>query len=91
VPGGGFVFFGADFFQFQVSRRGVSVRVSLLFVFAFVLFCFSFLFVCVARAHGCGGCSRVAVARMRALAAVFSCVVLAVWQACDKAWRLLSS
>ena len=89
VPGGGFVFFGADFFQFQVSRRGVSLRVSLSFVFAFVLFCFLFLFVCVARAHGCGGRSRVAVARMRALAAAFSCVVLAVWQACDRAWRLL--
>nr|DAV34784.1 MAG TPA: hypothetical protein [Caudoviricetes sp.] len=28
---------------------------------------------------------------MRALAAAFSCVVLAVWQACDRAWRLLSS
>lgn len=84
-------FFGADFFQFQVSRRIVSVRVSLSFVFAFVLFCFSFLFVCVARAHGCGGRSRAAVARMRALAAAFSCVVLAVWQACDRAWRLLSS
>lgn len=84
-------FFGADFFQFQVSRRVVSVRVLLSFTFAFVLFCFSFLFVCVARAHGCGGCSRVAVARMRALAAVFSCVVLAVWQACDRAWRLLGS
>ena len=84
-------FFGADFFQFQVSRRGVSVRALLSFVFAFVLFCFSFLFVCVARAHGCAGRSRAAVARMRALAAAFSCVVLAVWQACDRAWRLLSS
>ena len=84
-------FFRLRFFQFQVSRRVVSVRVSLSFVFAFVLFCFSFLFVCVARALGCGGCSRAAVARMRALAAAFSCVVLAVWQACDRAWRLLSS
>nr|DAR11253.1 MAG TPA: hypothetical protein [Caudoviricetes sp.] len=28
---------------------------------------------------------------MRALAAVFSCVVLAVWQACDRAWRLPGS
>lgn len=91
VPGGGFVFFGADFFQFQVSRRGFWLRVSLSFVFAFLLFCFLFLFVCVARAHGCGGRSRAAVARMRALAAVFSRVVLAVWQACDRAWRLLSS
>ena len=91
VPGGGFVFFGFVFFQFQVSRRGVSLRVLLSFVFAFVSFCFSFLFVCVARALGCGGRSRVAVARMRALAAAFSCVVLAVWQACDRAWRLLSS
>ena len=91
MPGGGFAFFGAVFFQFQVSRRVVSVRVSLSFVFAFVLFCFSFLFVCVARAHGCGGCSRAAAARMRALAVVFSCTVLAVWQACDRAWRLLSS
>lgn len=90
MPGGGFIFFGADFFQFQVSRRSVSVRFSLSFAFAFVLFCFSFLFVCVARAHGCGGRSRAAVARMRALAAAFSCVVLAVWQACDRAWRLLS-
>lgn len=84
-------FLGADFFQFQVSRRVVFVRLWLSFVFDFVLFCFSFLFVCVARAHGCGGRSRVAVARMRALAAAFSCVVLAVWQACDRAWRLLSS
>lgn len=84
-------FFRRGFFQFQVSRRVVSVRVLLSLAFAFVLFCFSFLFVCVARAHGCGGRSRVAVARMRALAAVFSCVVLAVWQAWDKAWRLLSS
>ena len=91
VPGGGFIFFRLRFFQFQVSRRVVSVRVLLSFVFAFVLFCFSFLFVCVARAHGCAGRSRVAVARMRALACVFSCVVLAVWQACDRAWRLLSS
>lgn len=91
MPGGGFVFFGAVFFQFQVSRRGVSVRSSLSFAFVSVLFCFSFLFVCVARAHGCGGRSRAAVARMRALAAAFSCVVLAVWQACDRAWRLFSS
>lgn len=91
VPGGGFVFFRLRFFQFQVSRRVVSLRVLLSFVFAFVLFCFSFLFVCVARAHGCAGRSRVAVARMRALACVFSCAVLAVWQACDRAWRLLSS
>lgn len=91
MPGGGFDFFGADFFQFQVSRRVVSLRVSLSFVFAFVLFCFSFLFVCVVRALGCGCRSRVAAARMRALAAVFSRVVLAVWQACDRAWRLLSS
>lgn len=91
MPGGGFVFFGFVFFQFQVSRRVVSVRVLLSLVFAFVLFCFSFLFVCVARAHGCGGRSCAAVARMRALAAAFSRVVLAVWQACDRAWRLLSS
>ena len=84
-------FFGRGFFQFQVSRRGVSVRLSFAFAFAFAFVCFSFLFVCVARAHGCGGCLRVAVARMRALAAAFSCVVLAVWQACDRAWRLLSS
>ena len=91
MPGGGFVFFRLRFFQFQVSRRVVSLRVSFSFVFAFVLFCFSFLFVCVARAHGCGGRSRAAAARMRALACAFSCVVLAVWQACDRAWRLLSS
>ena len=91
VPGGGFDFFRLRIFQFQVSGRVVLLRSLFSFAFAFVSFCFSFLFVCVARAHGCAGRSRVAVARMRALACAFSRVVLAVWQACDRAWRLLSS